>query len=50
MAGQEPVGDIHRRSDSVSGDEDGPNFIRCVDGQEPHINKVWDFVEDGVTP
>ena len=50
MAAQEPVGAICRRSDSGSGDEDGPEFIRCVDKCDPHIHKVWTFGEDSVTP
>ena len=29
--------------------EDGPDFIRCVDGREPQIQKVWTFGEDSVT-
>ena len=49
MARQYPVGPIHRPSSSGSGDEDGPNFIRCVDVQEPQIHEVWIFGEDGVT-
>ena len=50
MAGWEPVGSIRRQSDSGSGDEDGPDFIRCVDGREPQIHKVCTFGVDGVTP
>ena len=50
MAGCEPVGDIHWRSNSGSGDEDGLEFIRCVDGRDPQVHEVWIFGEDGVTP
>ena len=48
IARQEPVVSIDRPSDSGSGDEYGPKFIRCMDGREPHIHKVWTFGEDGV--
>ena len=49
MSGQDPVGAIRRRSDSGSGDKDGLEFIRCVDGRDPQIHEVWSFGEDGVT-
>ena len=49
MATQEPVGSMHRRANSGSGEEDGPEFIRCVDRQQPQIHEVWTFTEDGVT-
>ena len=49
MARQESVGSIRLPSDYGSGDEDGPEFIRCVDGQESQIHEVWTFGEDGVT-
>ena len=29
--------------------EDGIEFVRCVDGQEPQIYKLWSFDEDGIT-
>ena len=48
MARRYPVGFICRIS-SDSGDEDGPDFIRCVDGLHPQIHEVWTFGEDGVT-
>ena len=48
MASQEPVGSISRPSNSGSGDEDGPEFIRCVDGRDPQIHEVRTFGEDGV--
>ena len=50
MARREPVGSIRRPSDYGSGDEDGSEFIRCVDGRQPKIHEVWVFGEDGVTP
>ena len=50
MAGWEPVEAIRQTSDSVSGDEDRPEFIRCVDERQPEIHEVWTFKEDGVTP
>ena len=49
MTGWGPVGSIHRRSYSGSGDEDGPEFIGYMDRREPQIHKVWTFGEDGVT-
>ena len=49
MARQEPVGSINSPSDSGIGDVEGPEFIRCVDGREPHIYEVWNFGEDDVT-
>ena len=48
MARQEPVGDICWPYNSGSRDEDGPEFIRCVEGRESQIHEVWDFGEDGV--
>ena len=49
MTRQDPVGSISWPSDSGSGGAEVPEFIRCVDGQEPQIHEVWDFGEDGVT-
>ena len=49
IARREPVGSICWPSDSVSGDEDGPEFIQCVDGRQPQIHEVWTFGEGGVT-
>ena len=49
MDRQYPVGSIRRPSNSGGGDEDRPEFIRCVDGRETHIHEVWNFGEDGVT-
>ena len=49
MARQEPVGFIRRPSDYGIGDEDGPDFIRCVDGRQPQIHEVWGGGKDGVT-
>ena len=48
MARQELVVCICLRSDSGSGDEDVPEFIRCVDGREPQNREAWTFGEDGV--
>ena len=50
MAVQDPVGSIRRCFDYFSGDEYGPEFIRCVDVRELQIQKVWTFGEDSVTP
>ena len=50
MAGREPVGAIRRSSNSVSGYEDRPKFIRCVDGRKPQVHEVWTFGEDGLIP
>ena len=50
VARWEPVGATYRPSASVSGDEDGPEFICCADGQQTKIHEVWTFGEDGVTP
>ena len=49
MAGWKPVGAICWRSNSSSGDGDGPEFIQCVDGQEPYIHDVWNFGGDSGT-
>ena len=48
MARQEPVEYICWPYNYVSGDEDGPEFIRCVDGRETQIHEVWTFGEDSV--
>ena len=45
-----PVGSISRPSDSGRGYDDGPQFIRCVDGQQPKTHEVWIFGENGVNP
>ena len=50
MPGLEPVRAIFRTSDSGCGDDDGLQFIRCVDGQQPKVHEVWIFGEDGITP
>ena len=50
MSRREPFGACRRPSASGSGDDDVPNFIRCVDGRYPKIHEVWTFGEDGVTP
>ena len=49
MAMWEPVGPMRWRDNSVSGEEDGPEFILCVDEQQTQIHEVWNFSEDGVT-
>ena len=46
---QDSVGSMGRFSDSGSEDAFGPEIIQCVDGQEPQIHEVWDFVSDGIT-
>ena len=50
MSKLEPVGAIFRTSNSGCEDDDGTQFIRCVDGQQLKIHEVWVFGEDGVTP
>ena len=45
----EPVGYICWPSDYSSGNEDGPDFIQCVDVRQLHIHEVWTFGDDGVT-
>ena len=47
---QETVGSIRQPSNYSGGDEDGTEFIRCVDVRQPKINEVWTFGEDSVTP
>ena len=49
VARWEPVGSIGGTSDYGSGDEDEPEFIRWVDGWDPHINLDWNFGDDGFT-
>ena len=49
MTRREPVGSIRWPSDSGSGDSEGPEFIRCVDGRETHIHEFWAFGDYGVT-
>ena len=44
-----PVGTIRRPYDSGSGCVEGPEFIRCVDGREPQVHKVWGFGSDDIT-
>ena len=46
---RDTVGFIDKASDSGSRDAEGPKFIRCMDGHEPHFHEVWTFGEDGVT-
>ena len=40
---------MYCRANSGNGGEDGPEFMRCVDGRQPQIHEVWTFGEDGVT-
>ena len=49
MAIKDSVGSIRRPSDYGSGDEDGPNFIRYMDGREHQTHEVWTLGENGVT-
>ena len=43
----DPVGAVCRISDSGCRDDDGPQFFRCVEGQQLKFHENW---EDGVTP
>ena len=45
----ETVGLIGTASYSGSGDDEGPDFIRCMDGRDPQVNEVWTLGKDGVT-
>ena len=45
----EAVGVICQLFRSSNGGEDGIEFVRCVDGQEPQIHKLWSFDEDRIT-
>ena len=49
MARQDLVGSINIPSNSGSGDAEGPDSIRCLDGRDPQIHEVWTFGEDSVT-
>ena len=49
MSRHEPVGVIRQPFRSGNGGKDGIEFVRCVDGQEPQIHKLWSFAEDGIT-
>ena len=44
-----PVGSIYRPSKSGSGGTKGPEFIRCVEGQDPQMHEIWCFGSDGIT-
>ena len=50
MPRPELVGAICRPSDSGCGDDDGTQFICCVDGRHSEIHGIWLFGEDVVTP
>ena len=43
------MGPIRQPSDSGSGGTKGFEFIRCVDGREPQMQKIWSLGSDGVT-
>ena len=49
MPRRKPIGVIRQPSSSGSGDEYGLEFIRCVGGRDPQINKLWSFAKDGIT-
>ena len=40
---------MRHRDNYGSGDEAGPEFIRCVDVRQPQIHEFWNYREDGVT-
>ena len=48
MPKQEPVGSIVQISNSGRRDAEVPEFVRCVDGLDPQMHKVWAFYEDSV--
>ena len=50
MPRPDPVEAICQPSDSVSGDDDRLEFIRCVGGRQPKINEICTFSDDGITP
>ena len=43
------MGSIHSPSDSGNGGTEGVEFIRCVDGQESQMHKIWSIGSDGIT-
>ena len=49
MPTRETVGAIRQPFNSVSGSDDGLEFIRCVGGRQPQIHEVWNFGDDGIT-
>ena len=49
MTRREPAGAIRQPYNSGSGADDGLDFIRCVGGRQPQIQKVWSFGNDGIT-
>ena len=49
MSGREPVGFIDTIYNSGSGEAEGTELIRCVDGHKPQYHKIWTFGEDSVT-
>ena len=48
MASREAVIATHQALCSGNRGKDGISFVRCVDGQEPQIHKLWSFAEDGI--
>ena len=47
---RESVGSISQFSNSVSGANDGLEFIRCVGRVKPKISEVWNFGNNRITP
>ena len=50
MSMPDPVGGTCWPSNYGCGDADKSKFIRCVDGRNTKVNKVWILGRDGVTP
>ena len=48
MASREAVRATHQTFCSGNGGKDGISFVRCVDGREPQIHKLWSFNEDRI--
>ena len=48
MNWQAPVGSTCRTYNSGSRGAEGPEFIRCVDGQDSQIHEVWAFGSDDI--
>ena len=49
MPRHDSFGVIRQPFNYVSGGEDRLEFICCVGGQQPQIQEVWTFAEDGIT-
>ena len=45
----EPFGVIRQPFRSGNTNEDGIEFVRCVDVQEPQIHELFSFAKDGIT-